>query len=128
MELFGKSISRTRLTYTVVACDMAICILFVLNAVWILQFIKKEERDEDKRIVNLSDFAVQIKNIPSADNWNQNHELLRVMLFWHITEVVKKEPQVIFNMDEKYLPGVDHSEIVSISFGEKDFRDYELLQ
>jgi hypothetical protein len=50
------------------------------------------------------------------------------LLFWHITEVVKKEPQVIHNMDEKYLPGVDHSEIVSISFGEKDFRDYELLQ
>ena len=31
-------------------------------------------------------------------------------------------------MAEKYMPGVDHSEIVSISFGLKDFRDYELLQ
>jgi hypothetical protein len=31
-------------------------------------------------------------------------------------------------MSEKYMPGVDHAEIVNISFGLKDFRDYEILQ
>jgi len=49
---------------------MAICILFVLNAVWISKFIEKEEREEDQRFVNLLDFAVEIKNIPKAENWN----------------------------------------------------------
>lgn len=36
------------------------------------------------------------------------------MLYWHITDVVKKENQVIYEMSEKYMPGVDHTEIVSI--------------
>ena len=40
---FGVSISRVTLTYVIVACDMAICLLFVLNGVWINHWINKEE-------------------------------------------------------------------------------------
>ena len=71
---------------------MAICLLFVLNAVWMHHFIKKEERDEDRRLVQLSDFAVRIKNLPPAESFNNNIEQLRAMLHFHITEIVKKEP------------------------------------
>jgi uncharacterized protein YjcR len=71
---------------------------------------------------------VRVKNLPPSENFNRNLEQLRAMLHWHITDVVKKENQVIYEMSERFMPGVDHAEIVSISFGLKDFRDFELLQ
>jgi hypothetical protein len=84
----GNSISRKTLTYVIVACDMAICVLFVLNAVWIHQWTLKEERELDVETVSLTDFTVRIQNLPEKDDYGSIDEL-RAMLYDHITKIIK---------------------------------------
>lgn len=36
------------MTYVIVGCDMGICFMFVLNWVWIIKWIEKEEKSNDR--------------------------------------------------------------------------------
>lgn len=68
---FGRqySISRTTLTYVIVGCNMGICLMFVLNWVWIIKWIEKEEKSNDRDNVQITDFAVCIKNLPTQQQY-----------------------------------------------------------
>lgn len=66
---------------------MLICVLFVLNAVWIHQWTLKEERELDFDTVSLTDFTVRIQNLPTKDDYGSINEL-RAMLFDHITKII----------------------------------------
>lgn len=91
VEIFGQKINRTKLTFTVVACDMAICVCFVLNGVCIYLFTKKEEKEEDSHSVQVTDFSVRIKNLPSSGDYTSIIEL-RVLLEQHLKSIVRLEP------------------------------------
>lgn len=69
---------------------MAICVLFVLNAVWIMVYSKEEENELDFEGVQLTDFSVKIKNLPRGENYGSLAEL-RAILWNHILRVVKEE-------------------------------------
>lgn len=91
MEIFGQKINRKPLTFTVVVCDMVICVCFVLNGVCIYLFTKKEEKEEDKLSVQFTDFSVRIKNLPLSGEYNSLIEL-RVLLEQHLKSIVRQEP------------------------------------
>ena len=61
----NAKITRTTLTYLVVACDMAIVLLFVINAGWLNVYIARAELELDIEGVQLTDFSVRIRNLPS---------------------------------------------------------------
>lgn len=121
-------ISRTTLTYLVVGCDMAIVLLFVINAGCLNASINKAEQELDMEGVQLTDFSVRIRNLPTQSDFG-SLSALRVELTKHIVDIVRSEPQVFPELDAKYAhSGVpqdfDHSQIVNISFGLENFSQY----
>lgn len=84
----GNTISRKTLTYVIVACDMIICVLFALNAVWIHQWTLKDEQELDVETVSLTDFSVRIQNLPGKECYGSIDEL-RAMLYDHIIKTIK---------------------------------------
>ena len=87
----GQSVSRVTLTYVIVCCDIAICLLFVLNAVWIHKWTLKEEHELDVETVSLTDFAVRIKNLPRRGEYDGSIDELRALLYNHIIKIIKNE-------------------------------------
>lgn len=76
---------------------MLICLLFVLNTIWLHRYTKYEEMIVDKRAVQITDFAVEIKNLPPVEDFGSLPKL-RIMLDNHIRKVIKEEPQVIMQL------------------------------
>lgn len=109
---------------------MLICLLFVLNTICMYRYTKFEEKFVDKRAVQITDFSVRIKNLPPIEEYGSIPKL-RIILDNHIRQVLKTEPQVIDDLErdkegnrlEEY-----NLDIVNISFGLKNFRNYEILQ
>jgi hypothetical protein len=52
------------MTWTVVACDIAISILFLANMLGLYKYTELAQIEDDKDNVELTDFAVTIKNLP----------------------------------------------------------------
>jgi len=52
----------------VIACDALICILFVINIAWLNRSISLEQYYVDKEFVQMTDFSVRVKNLPSKNS------------------------------------------------------------
>ena len=57
-------INRTRLANICIACDALICIIFAVNILWVARAITVEQYVVDKKYVQMTDFAVRVKNLP----------------------------------------------------------------
>jgi uncharacterized tellurite resistance protein B-like protein len=93
-KLGNVKITRNTLTYVIVAFDLAICFLFIINTGWIQYYIEKEEAKIDYENVDLTDFTVRIRNLPPQSEFG-SLAALRVHLTKHIIDIVKAEPHVI---------------------------------
>lgn len=76
---FGP-IERQRLANIVIICDALICIIWVLNTMWVARSINVEKVVVDSEYVQMPDFAVRIKNIPDQSLYNGNPEQLAAQL------------------------------------------------
>jgi hypothetical protein len=99
------------------------------------------QKEDDRDNVQLTDFALRIKNFPNQDSWS-NLATLRVKLHKHLRQIagvtgkphnqkgVYIEALADGFQDEhgKAVYGARHDEIVDIQFGVKNFRSYEILQ
>jgi len=71
---YDLKMNRTRLANIVISCDAIICIIFIINIMWMNRAINTEQFDVDKKFVHMTDFAVRVKNLPhkpSFDNLDQ---------------------------------------------------------
>lgn len=118
IEVYDSKISRKSLTYIIVICDMLICILFVLNALWIYEYTKREAKEQDKNATQITDFSVRIKGF-NLDDETKSPAYLRVLLDEHIKRVLQ---------DGQSRNDPVQSDIVSIHFGLRNFSNYALLQ
>ena len=110
-ESIGLTIERTDLSMIVVFLDILICLAFICNSAHIRRYIYLEEHDIDNKNVQVTDFAVRIKNFPDVEEYTSINQL-KAMLALHINKVIKKEKTIIGN-----LPDTDKStEIVDIHF------------
>jgi len=60
-----ESVSREALTVVVMGMDILIVLIFVLYVMFMVNLIKKESRKFDRYTFTITDFALQIKNLPS---------------------------------------------------------------
>ena len=51
-----------------IACDVLICILFAINIAWLNRSISLEQYYVDKEFVQMTDFSVRVKNLPSKNS------------------------------------------------------------
>jgi hypothetical protein len=110
-ESIGLTIERTDLSTFVVFLDILICLAFICNTAHIRRYITLEEHDIDIQNVQVTDFAVRIKNLPDAEEYNSLNQL-KAMLSLHIKDVIGKEDPVISS-----LPFSEKStQIVNIHF------------
>lgn len=128
----GTSVSRQTFTYVVVAMDLLICLLFVINSVWIFKFTQLAAKEYDRTNVQLTDFAVRVKSLPGNQNWETIPEL-KIKLTEYIQTVVKNQTQYAIeafanpdyrDCQDNRVPKwdqYDHSEIVDIDFGLREF-------
>ena len=65
---FGP-IERHRLANIVIVCDAIICIIWVINTMWVGRSINVEKFIVDSEFVQMTDFAVRIKNLPGQDTY-----------------------------------------------------------
>lgn len=56
--------TRRRLANIVISCDAIICLIFVINILWMNKAISNEQHDVDKKFVHMTDFTVRVKNLP----------------------------------------------------------------
>ena len=76
-----------------IACDVLICILFAINIAWLNRSISLEQYYVDKEFVHMTDFAVEVKNLPSKNlGAFDDLEQLKALLYRHISDVVANEP------------------------------------
>ena len=76
-----------------IACDVLICILFAINIAWLNRSISLEQYYVDKEFVHMTDFAVEVKNLPSKNSGAfDDLEQLKAQLSRHISDVVANEP------------------------------------
>lgn len=86
-------------------------------------FINREDTFVDDKYLQMTDFAVRIKNIPPRREYNSVFQL-KAQLTTHLSKVVKDEKQVLEGLDGA---ADDPGEIVSIHFGHKKFLNYRKL-
>ena len=63
-------IERTTLANIVIGCDAAICVLWAINILWLARAIKREQHIVDIEFVQITDFAVRIKNLPDKAQYD----------------------------------------------------------
>lgn len=76
---FGP-ISRQRLANIVIACDAIICLIWVINTMWLGRSISIEQHIVDSKYVSMPDFSVRIKNLPEESFYNKSPEELAAQL------------------------------------------------
>ena len=114
---------RTTLANIVIACDAAICLIWAINIAWLARAIRREQHIVDLQFVQITDFAVRIKNLPEKDKYDSLDQL-KAQLELHIKDVVSKEPQAYRGKEDAE---VDPTEIVNIHFAQKNFGKYRIL-
>lgn len=122
-------VTRDQLAIVVAVFDVFVCLFFIFFAEWALYLIAKEERVQKKTSVLITDFAVRIGNLPDREVFG-THTALEAKLVNHINKIVTHEAQeqVYGNMpQEEREKQVPVSEIASIHFGDKSFKDYLVL-
>jgi len=60
-----EPVSREGLTVVVMGMDILIVLIFVLYVMFMVKLIKKESRKFDRYTFTITDFALQIKNLPN---------------------------------------------------------------
>ena len=70
---FGP-IERQRLANIVIICDAIICIIWILNSIWLSRSIRMEKVIVDSEFVQMADFAVRIKNLPDESAYGKSPE------------------------------------------------------
>ena len=76
---FGP-IERQRLANIVIVCDAIICIIWVLNTMWVVRSTNVEKVIVDSEFVQMADFAVRIKNLPDESAYDKSPEQLTAQL------------------------------------------------
>lgn len=76
---FGP-IERQRLANIVIICDAIICIIWILNSIWLSRSIRMEKVIVDSEFVQMADFAVRIKNLPDESAYGKSPEQLTAQL------------------------------------------------
>lgn len=119
----GIEVERVNLTWCIVILDMFVCLLIVGNYLYIRHYSVREESEVDKAGVQVTDFSIRLKNLPEPTEF-KSLIMLRVKLEQHIRLAVETQPQVFDTLifkDAEGIPTCDHTEIVNIRFGMKDF-------
>jgi hypothetical protein len=88
-----------------------------------LYYIEKEDRITKKTSVLITDFAVRIGNLPPVSEFG-THSALEAKLVSQIIKVVDKTPKQLEKMNEIINP----SQVASIHFGNKNFKEYVILK
>jgi len=78
----GITVDRITLTYIVVSIDIAICVSYFIFLAVIEKCTNIEEFEINNNKLNLCDFSVAVKNLPSQSEYKTT-ENLRVMLAKH---------------------------------------------
>lgn len=79
-------VDREKITWAIVIFDVLICFVFAANAYIMEWQIDKQAKDYDRHGVQLTDFAVRIKNLPETEDL----DLLAAELEHYIHEQLKK--------------------------------------
>ena len=75
-----------------VVFDIFVCLFFIGFIEWALKLIDKEELDQKKFTVLITDFAVRIGNLPDKATFG-THAALEAKLVHHIDTIVNHELQ-----------------------------------
>ena len=75
-----EPVSREGLTALVMGIDILIIFIFVAYVVFMVSLIKKESRKFDRYTFTITDFALQIKNLPDQKHWGTEQQLRALIL------------------------------------------------
>lgn len=70
-----------------VVADICVCIGFIIGTMLMIRFTKRDLRLADARAIQLTDFAVLIKNIPEHDT-NVSSEQIKAKFGVYISKMV----------------------------------------
>lgn len=87
MPFFNYSLSRYKLSSIVIILDLIVCTVFIIYIVSVTKSIKSEAADYDNELLQITDFAVRVKNLPDHKNYNTLDQL-RSILTSHFTRVL----------------------------------------
>lgn len=83
------------MTNLIVAIDLVIILAFCLYQVLTKRAIKREAKKFDRATLTITDFAIEIKNLPDRDFYKNDPEVLRALLHDHVRNVTSKQEQLI---------------------------------
>ena len=89
-SVFGgkkAGISPQKATYIIVIIDICVCIGFIIATSLLIRFTKRDLRLADAKAIQLTDFAVLIKNIPKHDT-NVSSEIMKAKLGIYLSKLV----------------------------------------
>ena len=116
-------VSRRKLANIVIACDAVICLIFACNIWWLGRSISLEQYYINKDSVQMTDYAVRVKNLPEDGEGYANLDDLQAQLEEHIARVVEHQPPVY--SEEQQSQFVKPWEIASFHFAQAGFERYE---
>lgn len=86
--------SRSDLTGLIVVCDLLICIAYAISIKCLKHYVIKTQRFQNQEAYQITDFAVEIKNLPSHKVFG-SLENLKAKLHLHINRVLENQDQVM---------------------------------
>lgn len=130
----NKIITKEDLGYLVAVVDIIVVITMVLFVYFLEKSQKRYIEQFKDQTIEMTDFAVSIKNLPPDYMWNHDEHVLKAYLRAHFEAVIKDymlknnlEITKILDSSNFDKNGYNKYEIVDICFGKSDMSELSYL-